>query len=82
MTKTAPQLPPTLLKIPHHTNVPAHPCGLWALWVGRWVWVVGTTPTGGRLATVYDLACNRPIHGGSSVESGLELRILQARPCH
>ncbi|GBN07641.1 hypothetical protein AVEN_228397-1 [Araneus ventricosus] len=30
------------------------------------------TLTGGRLATTYDLACNSPIHGGSSVESGFE----------
>ncbi|GBL90870.1 hypothetical protein AVEN_27981-1 [Araneus ventricosus] len=30
-----------------------------------------TTP-GGRLTTTYDLASNRPIHGGSSMESGLE----------
>ncbi|GBM50046.1 hypothetical protein AVEN_172927-1 [Araneus ventricosus] len=30
------------------------------------------TPTGGRLATTYDLECSRPIHGGSSVESGFE----------
>ncbi|GBO05487.1 hypothetical protein AVEN_57977-1 [Araneus ventricosus] len=29
-------------------------------------------PTGGCLATTYDLACNRPIHCGSSVESGFE----------
>ncbi|GBM70196.1 hypothetical protein AVEN_20500-1 [Araneus ventricosus] len=29
-------------------------------------------PKGGRLATMYDLMCNRPIHGGSSVESGFE----------
>ncbi|GBM50700.1 hypothetical protein AVEN_45968-1 [Araneus ventricosus] len=30
------------------------------------------TPTRGRLATTYDLACNRPINGGSSGESGFE----------
>ncbi|GBN70401.1 hypothetical protein AVEN_216371-1 [Araneus ventricosus] len=30
------------------------------------------TPMGGHLATTYDLTCNRPIHGGSSVESGFE----------
>ncbi|GBO33244.1 hypothetical protein AVEN_258333-1 [Araneus ventricosus] len=30
------------------------------------------TPMGGRLATTYDLPRNRPIHGGSSVESGFE----------
>ncbi|GBO01025.1 hypothetical protein AVEN_40432-1 [Araneus ventricosus] len=30
------------------------------------------TPTGGRLATTYDLACNRSIYGGSSVELGFE----------
>ncbi|GBN08304.1 hypothetical protein AVEN_90466-1 [Araneus ventricosus] len=30
------------------------------------------TPTGRRLTTTYDLTCNRPIHGGSSVESGFE----------
>ncbi|GBN26949.1 hypothetical protein AVEN_22336-1, partial [Araneus ventricosus] len=29
-----------------------------------------TPPTGGRLAIIYDLKCNRPSHGGSSVESG------------
>ncbi|GBN27546.1 hypothetical protein AVEN_61955-1 [Araneus ventricosus] len=30
------------------------------------------TPSGGRSATTYDLACDRCIHGGSSVESGFE----------
>ncbi|GBN39986.1 hypothetical protein AVEN_73269-1, partial [Araneus ventricosus] len=30
------------------------------------------TPAGGRLTTTYDLTCNRPTHGGSSVESGFE----------
>ncbi|GBN65774.1 hypothetical protein AVEN_53941-1 [Araneus ventricosus] len=35
------------------------------------------TPTGGRLATTYDLACNRPHHGGSSVESGFERGTLR-----
>ncbi|GBN57661.1 hypothetical protein AVEN_23965-1 [Araneus ventricosus] len=52
------------------------------------------TPTGGRLATTYDLVCNRPyatgnrpyppcmpvgIHGGSSVESGFEPATLRSR---
>ncbi|GBN54537.1 hypothetical protein AVEN_66503-1 [Araneus ventricosus] len=42
------------------------------------------TPTGGRLATAYDLACNRPIHGGSSVDTVSSLRHLgpRSRPCH
>ncbi|GBM07264.1 hypothetical protein AVEN_187831-1 [Araneus ventricosus] len=30
------------------------------------------TPAGGRLATTYEIMCNRPQHGGSSVESGFE----------
>ncbi|GBN04266.1 hypothetical protein AVEN_264495-1, partial [Araneus ventricosus] len=37
------------------------------------------TPTGGRLATTYDLACNRPHTSGSSVESGLEPATLRSR---
>ncbi|GBM77606.1 hypothetical protein AVEN_165632-1 [Araneus ventricosus] len=35
------------------------------------------TPTGVRLATMYGSTCNRPIHGGSSVESGFEPGTLQ-----
>ncbi|GBN01074.1 hypothetical protein AVEN_3627-1 [Araneus ventricosus] len=31
-----------------------------------------TTPTGGRLATTYDLRCNRLLQDGSSVELGIE----------
>ncbi|GBN10529.1 hypothetical protein AVEN_243439-1 [Araneus ventricosus] len=31
-----------------------------------------TTPAGGRMTITYDLACNRPHTGGSSVESGFE----------
>ncbi|GBM69698.1 hypothetical protein AVEN_212276-1, partial [Araneus ventricosus] len=34
-------------------------------------------PTGGRLATTHDLTRNRPIHGGSSVESGFEPKTFQ-----
>ncbi|GBM86703.1 hypothetical protein AVEN_222226-1 [Araneus ventricosus] len=37
------------------------------------------TPTGGRLATTYDLACNGPIYGGSSVESGFEPGALRSQ---
>ncbi|GBN74549.1 hypothetical protein AVEN_153219-1 [Araneus ventricosus] len=36
------------------------------------------TPTGGRLATTYDLTCNRPHKGGSSVESGFEPATLRS----
>ncbi|GBL78958.1 hypothetical protein AVEN_48925-1 [Araneus ventricosus] len=35
------------------------------------------TPTGGRLATTYDLTCKCPIHGGSSVGSGFESGTLR-----
>ncbi|GBO42991.1 hypothetical protein AVEN_146001-1 [Araneus ventricosus] len=38
-----------------------------------------SAPAGGRLAKTYDLARNKHIHGGSSVESGFELGILPVR---
>ncbi|GBN27949.1 hypothetical protein AVEN_179275-1 [Araneus ventricosus] len=40
-----------------------------------------TIPGGGRLASTYDLTCNRPtyIHGGSSVESDFEPRTIGFR---
>ncbi|GBM57779.1 hypothetical protein AVEN_90949-1 [Araneus ventricosus] len=49
-------------------SLPAGPLlALHPSWVGRAC--VGIFTPHKRLATTYDLACNRPIHGGSSVES-------------
>ncbi|GBM68544.1 hypothetical protein AVEN_155844-1 [Araneus ventricosus] len=43
MKRTTPELAPPLKTSASHQQ-------LWALWVGRWAWVVATTPAGGRLA--------------------------------
>ncbi|GBM58205.1 hypothetical protein AVEN_196709-1 [Araneus ventricosus] len=59
MERTTPQLAPPLETSTPHQSFPVHACGLYALWVSRWTWIVGIRPAGGRLVTTYDLTRNR-----------------------
>ncbi|GBM88954.1 hypothetical protein AVEN_269055-1 [Araneus ventricosus] len=50
-----------LFKLPYHTSFPRTYVWLALNWVGRvGVDYVCTTPAEGRLATTYDLTCNKP----------------------